>query len=346
MKKLISLIAVLCLALSLCACSSLSSPSAAETEAPVDEYLVTAEPDAEASLAPIATPETSSSAEPLYDADTSAQLLSGEIDGQSYGVTLSGWDNVRFTCVAPTESDEDVRFYLVDSDSDCIVFEFPATSDGNILEGVEFGEILDVLFSDFDSDGRDDIIVRLSYAYPSGRTYNSVVLFSQPEGEDAFVHNKYSYPNLAAYLILGGMVDSMDAVQSGIDSYWAYRDEYQSDELKTLLAAIASGVQPGSSGCSLRAAEYACNMLDFAAESGMSEATANSVTGEYLSSLDDDARAVLVESLSMVEDARATLQSADNSGLLSDIGLTSDDFTHGSTQYPAVSGIMSAAGVA
>lgn len=229
-----------CLVLSLAACSfsPSSAPSPSETpEAHVDEYL-NPEPAASSepfgALSPLApssaAPDASASGEglssslpALYDAAESQALLSGVIDEQSYELSLSGWGDVRFCPVAPPDgSNEDVRFYLVDANN-CIVFEFPETSDGNILSGVSFGELLSVACLDFDSDGRSDIIVHLSYRYPSGQTYRSVVLFSQPDGEDAFVPDKYADPNLAAYLILNDMVGSVADILSGIDSYWTYR---------------------------------------------------------------------------------------------------------------------------
>ena len=283
----------------------------------------------------------------IYGVDESAALLARAIEGSCFDVTLSGWDAVRFCCVAPADgSGEDVRFYLVDNATSCILFTFPATSPGNVLSGVAFNSILSVNFRDIDADSRDDIIVHLSYRYPSGTTYNSVVIFSQPDGSDDFVHDKFSSPNLAAYLILGGHVGSLDDILSGINAYWEYLPQYQRESLEELLSSILDGVRPGTAGCSLRAAQYACSLLDFASSSSMSTDAARDVTASYSASLSSDAQALLVSSLTMIDETRTTLQSGDNASLLESIGLTAADFPYGAEEYPLISAIMSAAGVA
>ncbi len=351
MKKTVLSLVLSLLILVLVGCDLLppASPAgtAAPTETPFDEFLSTATPAPDLPALDLPAPTASPAHAAIYGVDESAALLSRAIDGSCFDVSLSGWDTVRFCCVAPADgSGEDVRFYLVDPSSSCILFTFPETSPGNLLSGVAFDRILSVNFRDIDADSRDDIIVHLSYRYPRGTVYNSVVIFSQRDGADDFVHDKFSSPNLAAYLIRNGRVGSLDDILSGIDAYWDYLPQYQRETLEELLSAVLDGVRPGTAGCSLRAVQYACSLLDFAASSSMSTDAARDVTASYMASLSSEPQALLVSSLSSVEEARADLQDGDNASLLESIGLTPADFPYGTEQYPLISAVMSAVGVA
>jgi len=348
---LIIVLSLLILALVGCDLALPAAPSetAAPAETPFDEYLSpstpTPAPDLPALDVPASTASPAHAA--IYGLDESAALLSRSIEGSCFDISLSGWGAVRFCCVAPADgSGEDVRFYLVDPATSCILFTFPATSPGNVLSDVAFDRILSVNFRDIDSDGRDDIIVHLSYRYPRGTTYNSVVIFSQADGADDFVHDKFSSPNLAAYLILNDHVGSLDDILSGINAYWAYLPQYQRENLEELLSSILDGVQPGSAGCSLRALQYACTLLDWASSSSMSTDAAREVTASYMASLSAEPQELLVTSLDSVNEARADLLDGDNASLLESIGLTAADFPYGAEEYPLISAVMSAAGVA
>lgn len=223
-KSLFVCLLIICLSLSLTACSAQSGgpePTVAPTTPPEWESRPeeTAEPsptpgiDPAQTASPAATPAPASTPEAQADQPDASDLLAREIPGQCFNTEFDGWGKVRFSSIQPASAGEDVRFILTDNGK--LLYSFPDTSPDNKLEGVEFGEILAVSFKDFDKDGRADVTVHLSYETNAGVYYNSVRVYSQKSSQRGFSLDKYGY-DIARYVIINGYTGSIESVFDGI----------------------------------------------------------------------------------------------------------------------------------
>lgn len=113
-------------------------------------------------------------------------------------------------------------------------------------------------------------------------------------------------------------------------------------ELTALLERVQQEVQPGTAGCSLKAAAIAAALLQWGEKKPMSAADAKQITEEYITV---QAGEYFSESIALVDEACTDLQSEDAQGLLEDIGLSLTDKTWGDEPLPVVEAVMEAAGL-
>ena len=298
-------------------------------------------------------------------------MLNRKIADQSFFVTLDGFGGVYFNTIAPQTSDEDVCFILTDSNNN-LVYYFPDTSPNNKLEGVRFDAIDTITFKDIDSDGRADVSILLTYAYPGGTTYTSCRIYSQKSGTTAYVMDKYD-PDMSAYIIRQGYAQDYGTMIEGISAYFEYRNELAANEgnIQTVQngsengsTAVTAGqnlpvdeafiryfneiidnVMPGSSGCSLRGAFCAYNLLEYFYYSSVTFDYAKAETEKYMANLDQERLDVFKQSMMTVDNGRAILQGRDAKDMLLSIGKPTDVIPFGTGAVPAIDGMMNACGI-
>ena len=391
MKRLfyIALIVALCITMTGCGKTEIpefvppttppvpETPAVVITPTPLEEIEVdtTLPPPAQEDILPLSA-QTEGNTEPestvenvpakaqsvsLTDEQVSNMLIR-KIEDQSFYVTLDGFGGVYFNTIAPQTSEDDVCFLLTDSNNR-LVYYFPDTSDNNKLAGVKFNGIDTITFRDIDSDGRADVSILMTYAYPGGSTYTSCRIYSQKNGGTAFVMDKYA-PDMSAYVIRQGYARDYESMMEGIRAYFEYRQTL-SDEEKTVSESgessvtnlpvddafvryfneILDNVMPGASGCSLRGAFCAYNLLEYFYYSSVTFDYAKAETEKYISGLTADRQEVFKQSMMAVDNGRAILQGRDAKDMLLSIGKPTDVIPYGTGAVPAIDGMMNACGI-
>lgn len=149
--------------------------------------------------------------------------LEGQIAEQSFQVALDGWGDVTFASFIPDEYPSenpdygvtmhgDARFMLLSGEE--AVYEFPGESQDNILSGAtRWQQILAVAFTDYNEDGRTDILILQEYTDGEGTPYRSVRPYTQEEGEKEFRIDQLLLEQLRYH------TDDMADVYEGIAAY-------------------------------------------------------------------------------------------------------------------------------
>ena len=92
------------------------------------------------------------------------------------------------------------------------------------------------------------------------------------------------------------------------------------DDLTPVLESVAANVHPGTAGSSLRAAQQACELMDWCCETAMDESDVRAAAESFLSARDAEERQLFVVQLQSVLSTADYLASEDGAGLLEDIG--------------------------
>lgn len=117
------------------------------------------------------------------------------IEEQSFEISLNSWGKVKFTSCLPmlmehTNPLTDASFYLLKNEK--VIYHFPYIFPDNIRESGAYDGISFVMFKDSNKDGKEDIIIGLTYisgAGPQGMIpYTEVRIYE--DNEDKFVYNK------------------------------------------------------------------------------------------------------------------------------------------------------------
>ena len=115
--------------------------------------------------------------------------------------------------------------------------------------------------------------------------------------------------------------------------------------LSAVLDEINNDAQPGSAGSSLKAAKIAADMLNWAAETKLSDDEVRQGTIDWLSPKGNDEQAEFSMKLECVYNAYQTLISADAEGLMSDAGLDYEPGHWGYEAYSPIETIADAVGL-
>ncbi len=94
------------------------------------------------------------------------------------------------------------------------------------------------------------------------------------------------------------------------------------ESLNAILEDITVSVMPGSSGCSLRAANGAAKLLDWGAATGLTDDEIYSAVGCWLDTLDDEHLLMFFDSFAMVYNASYDLRGDNAEGLMGDAGIS------------------------
>lgn len=117
------------------------------------------------------------------------------IEEQSFEISLNNWGEVKFVSCIPmlmehTNPLTDASFYLLKNEK--VIYCFPYIFPDNIRESGAYDGISFVMFKDSNKDGKEDIIIGLTYisgAGPQGMIpYTEVRIYE--DNEDKFVYNK------------------------------------------------------------------------------------------------------------------------------------------------------------
>lgn len=108
------------------------------------------------------------------------------------------------------------------------------------------------------------------------------------------------------------------------------------ESLNTILDCVTWNVRPGSSGCSLRAIQVASALLDWGAETALSDDEIYSAVGCYMDTLDSDGLSLYLESILNVYDAVYTLRDGDSGELLEEAGVTESAYPWSERAFRAV----------
>lgn len=98
------------------------------------------------------------------------------------------------------------------------------------------------------------------------------------------------------------------------------------DALNAILDSIVSEVRPGSSGCSLRAAQCAAALLDWGMATSLNDDEIYSAVGCWLDMQDDERLLIFFESFYSVYTASYDLRSENGETLMRDAGISSGSF--------------------
>lgn len=108
------------------------------------------------------------------------------------------------------------------------------------------------------------------------------------------------------------------------------------ESLNAILEDITTSVQPGSSGCSLRAAKGAAKLLDWGAATGLTDDEIYSAVGCWLDTLDDEHLLMFFDSFAMVYNASYDLRGENAEGLMADAGISAASYPWDDTAAHAV----------
>ena len=115
-------------------------------------------------------------------------------------------------------------------------------------------------------------------------------------------------------------------------------------DLGPLLDEVRERVHPGTAGCSLTAAQMAVKLMNWAADSGVTETAARQVAAQWMLPLDNEEAAAFAGQMELVDTACRELTGEHGEDLLSSIGLTAADCCWGDAVPAAVDAILSAVG--
>lgn len=151
----------------------------------------------------------SSSVDGIVDGQQEGELYmdipEGQIQEQSFEVTLDGWGEVTFASFEP-EHDTftqnsivlygDARFMLLKDEK--VVYVFPEVYLNNGMTGQKYEKVLAVSFKDYDEDGRQDILLLVEYGgvqgIDIGEVWTEARIYTQDEGEREFhLHRSLMY---------------------------------------------------------------------------------------------------------------------------------------------------------
>lgn len=109
------------------------------------------------------------------------------LDQQVYKVNMNPLGEVTFVAYRPAGTKEDVRFGLLKDEQE--IYYFSVYDEEFYTGDLEFKEIVEVSFSDYNSDGYTDIVVIADY-YRNDSVVSLVRMFSGTEG-GTFIWEKY-----------------------------------------------------------------------------------------------------------------------------------------------------------
>lgn len=116
-------------------------------------------------------------------------------------------------------------------------------------------------------------------------------------------------------------------------------------ELESILYGLPERIQPGSAGCSLKAAAQAARLLDWAASTDMNSEEINLVVSLFLSDLDEERRAMYDTALPLLDTAYHQLMESGAGALLASAGVSDSGYPWGSEVLEPVESFMVAAGL-
>lgn len=115
--------------------------------------------------------------------------------------------------------------------------------------------------------------------------------------------------------------------------------------LGPILDEVRERVYPGTAGCSLTAAQLAVELMNWVADTGVTEETARQAAVDWLTPLGNDEAVEFAGQMELVDTACRELTGEHGEDLLSSIGLTAADCRWGDTVPAAVNAVLSAVGV-
>lgn len=126
------------------------------------------------------------------------------IEEQSFQVELNDWGEVRFVSYEPAHSAAnpraDVTFYLLEEDE--VVYQFPYIGTGDMSDHGLYYDVKFVLFTDTNTDGKDDVVIGAEYmtgAGPQGAIPHTVVRIYEDNGSH-FTYNEELSDEINGYL--------------------------------------------------------------------------------------------------------------------------------------------------
>ena len=120
------------------------------------------------------------------------ELVEGMIAEQSFEVELDDWGNVLFVSAAPADNKGEPHFVLVKGGS--IVYTFP---ESRFPGSDDFVEVSAVAFTDYNGDGKKDVIVIIKYQSGTD-AWNEAEVFLQENSDNMFYMD---YPDMSDYRI-------------------------------------------------------------------------------------------------------------------------------------------------
>ncbi|GFI48171.1 hypothetical protein IMSAGC019_03498 [Lachnospiraceae bacterium] len=128
------------------------------------------------------------------DAKGAVPYVEGMIKEQSFETKLDGWGEVFFASIAPADGTGEPAFLLLKDEN--TVYTFPKAEKE---EGKEFTGVGAVAFRDYNQDGKQDVIVLVTYT-DGGREWNEPKIFLQENPDNMFY---LDHPGLESYRIEG-----------------------------------------------------------------------------------------------------------------------------------------------
>jgi len=102
--------------------------------------------------------------------------------------------------------------------------------------------------------------------------------------------------------------------------------EVVDESLNEILDAITASVQPGSAGCSLRAANCAARLLDWGMATALTDDEIYSAVGTWLDMQDDEHLLMFFDSFYSVYTESYNLRGENGEGLMRDAGISSANY--------------------
>lgn len=134
----------------------------------------------------------SSSVENTGIISENGEVVEGVIAEQSFEVELDDWGTVMFASIAPAGEKGAPRFVLAKGGS--VVYTFP---ENKFPKSDEFVEVSAVSFTDYNEDGRQDVIVLIKYRNGTA-VWSEADVFLQENPDNMFY---VDYPDMAGYRI-------------------------------------------------------------------------------------------------------------------------------------------------
>lgn len=114
------------------------------------------------------------------------------------------------------------------------------------------------------------------------------------------------------------------------------------DELDAMLADFATSIQAGSAGSSMRAAVQAARLMDWAAETTLTDEEIAQAAQGYISSMNEDALTEYLMQIEALDSTYLLLLTEGQEALLESAGVTDCGYPWGSERMPAVEALMTA----
>lgn len=115
--------------------------------------------------------------------------------------------------------------------------------------------------------------------------------------------------------------------------------------LASMLDYVDEETTVGTAGCSLKAAQVAATLLDWARTAGLTPEQARQQTADWLMNKGNDAQVAFCEKLALVDSAYQMLMGPDAQSLLSDAGCDDVGYPWGDGEAALMESIMGAVGL-